>query len=60
VYADHEIVRDWITSYILGLGWAVPLNSRWSVNLTGDYRFHFYRPDEYDSWVVSAGLRYNF
>jgi hypothetical protein len=60
VYADHEKVRDWITSYILGLGWAVPLDTRWSVNLTGDYRFHFYRPDEYDSWVVSAGLRYNF
>lgn len=60
VYADKAIVRDWITSYILGLGWAVPLDAHWSVNLTGDYRFHFYRPDEYDSWVFSAGLRYNF
>ena len=58
IYEDHAKIRDWITSFNLGLGWAVPLDDRWSVNVSGDYRFHFYRPDEYDSWVLSLGLRY--
>jgi len=58
IYQDQVKIRDWITSYNLGLGWALPLDDRWSVNVTGDFRFHFYRPDEYDSWVVSVGLRY--
>ncbi len=58
IYEDHAKIRDWITSFNLGLGWAVPLDDRWSVNVSGDYRFHFYRPDEYESWVLSLGLRY--
>ncbi len=60
IYGDRERIRDWITAYVAGVGWALPLDGHWTLQLIGDYRFHFYRPDEYDSWTVTTGLRYNF
>ncbi|MBI4716936.1 MAG: hypothetical protein HY763_03965 [Planctomycetes bacterium] len=58
VYRDEHTVRDWLFSFLLGVGWGVPLNERWSVNLSLHYSFHFYRPDEYDSWNLVSVLRY--
>lgn len=59
LYQDKERVRDWITSLNFGLGWNLPINQCWSVVLTGDYRFHFYRPDEFNGWTLTTALRYN-
>jgi hypothetical protein len=59
IYQDKVLVRDWITSFNFGVGWNFPLNHCWSVVLMGDYRFHTYQPDEYNSWTVTAALRYN-
>lgn len=58
LYQDKVQVRDWITSVNFGLGWHIPVNRRWSVVLSGDYRFHFYRPDEYNGWTLTTALRY--
>ncbi len=60
LYEDEARTRDWIFSYKLGLGWHIPINDRWSLNLAGDYSFHLYRPEEYNSWNVNTGLRYRF
>lgn len=60
LYEDSKTVRDWIFSYKLGLGWRIPLGERWSASLAGDYSFHFYRPEEYNSWNLISGLRYRF
>ncbi len=59
-YHDEQKVRDWLFSIAVGLGWAFPLNDHWSINLVGDYRFQFYRPDEYNGWDIIAGIRYRF
>ena len=59
LYQDKERVRDWITSLNLGLGWNLPINRCWSIVLTGDYRFHFYRPEEFNGWTLTTALRYN-
>ncbi len=59
-YHDELKVRDWLFSCKVGLGWALPLNDRWSINLSGDYRFHFYRPGEYNSWNFTTGVRFRF
>ena len=59
-YHDELKVRDWLLSFAVGLGWALPLNDRWSINLSGDYRFHFYRPEEYNGWNFTTGIRYRF
>lgn len=58
LYKDKVVVRDWITSFNLGLGWNLPISQRWSLVLAGDYRWHFYRPDEYNSWTITTTLRY--
>ncbi len=60
LYHDEQKIRDWLFSVALGLGWAVPVNDDWSLNITGDYRFHFYRPEEYNGWSVITALRYRF
>lgn len=60
VYHDEQKVRDWLFSVAVGLGWALPLNDRWSIILSGDYRFHFYRPEEYNGWNFTSGIRYRF
>ena len=60
VYHDELKVRDWLFSCAVGLGWALPLNDRWSINLSSNYRFHFYRPEEYNGWAVTTGVRYRF
>ena len=60
VYHDEAKVRDWLFSCNIGLGWALPLNDRWSINVYGDYRFHFYRPEEYNAWNITTGIRYRF
>jgi len=59
MYQDKVQVRDWITSFNLGLGWNLPLNRGWSIVVMGDYRWHFYRPDEYNGWTLTTALRYN-
>jgi hypothetical protein len=59
LYQDKVRVQDWITSLNLGLGWNLPVNRCWSIVLTGDYRFHFYRPDEFNGWTLTTALRYN-
>ena len=60
LYDDAETIRDWIFSTKFGLGWRIPINDRWSVSLAGDYSYHCYRPDEYNSWNLVSGLRYHF
>lgn len=60
IYHDELKVRDWLFSCKVGLGWALPLNDRWSINLSGDYKFHFYRPEEYNGWNFTTGIRYRF
>lgn len=57
VYKDGVTIRDWIFSWPIGVGWAVPLNRRWSLQLVGDYRFHAYRPEEYNGWNVTVAFR---
>ena len=59
-YHDELKIRDWLFSCLLGLGWALPLDDHWSINLSGDYKFHFYRPEEYNGWNVTTAVRYRF
>lgn len=60
IYKDGETIRDWIFSVPFGIGWAMPINERWSFQTVGDYRFHFYRPEEYNGWNLTASLRRRF
>lgn len=60
LYKDSQGVRDWLFSARVGLGVAIPLDDHWSLNLIGDYAFHLYRPEEYNSWHMSTSLRYSF
>lgn len=52
--------HDWLVSNLVGLGWAIPMSDRWAFNVSTHYAFHYYRPDEYNSWVVTTALRYRF
>lgn len=58
IYKDGETIRDWIFSIPVGVGWAMPLSDRWSFQAVLDYRFHFYRPEEYNGWNLTTGLRW--
>lgn len=60
LYRDSQRVEDWLFSYLLGFGWEIPLDERWAFNLQVHYTFHFYRPEEYNSWNVTYALRYQF
>ena len=60
LYEDSERVRDWTFAAMLGAGLQVPIDTRWSIRVAGDYSFHVYRPDEYNSWRLTTGLRYAF
>lgn len=60
LYSDHEKVRDWLVSGLIGLGWEIPLDSRWALDLSGHYAFHFYRSEEFNGWATQVGLRYRF
>jgi hypothetical protein len=60
LYRDSAHIRDWVSSLRLGLGWSFPLSTSFSLQLSGDYAFNFYRPDEYNGWELIAGLRYRF
>ena len=60
IYEDEVTVRDWLFSYLLGAGWAIPINDRMSVNLSTHYSFHFYRPEEYNTWNFVSTLRFRF
>ncbi len=60
VYHDEQKIRDWLAGIIVGAGWSFPLSERWSVNLMGDYTFHFYRPEEYNGWNWITAIRYTF
>ncbi|MHC4697618.1 MAG: hypothetical protein ACYTFA_12840 [Planctomycetota bacterium] len=58
IYGDSEDIRDWLFSVLLGVGWGIPLSDDWSVNLTFDYAYHLYRPEEYNTWNLITTLRY--
>ncbi|MFQ5461583.1 MAG: hypothetical protein ACE5E5_03050 [Phycisphaerae bacterium] len=58
LYRDKEPIRDWILGFPIGAGFRLPLDAHWSFALMGDYTFHVYRPQEYNSWNVVASLRY--
>lgn len=60
VYHDSIKIRDWISAGIVGMGWSIPISDRWSIQLAGDYSFHAYRPEEYNGWRISTGLRFRF
>ena len=60
VYRDSQGVRDWLMSYSIGTGWAIPLGKRWSLQITGHYSFHLYRPEEFNGWNAITTLRYRF
>lgn len=60
VYGDHENIRDWLFSWLIGTGVGVPINERWSLNLATYYSYHLYRPEEYNTWNVVTTLRYSF
>ena len=60
IYSDHESVRDWLFSGLVGLGWEVPLHEHWALALSAHYAFHLYRPDEFNGWSTDVGLRYRF
>jgi len=60
VYHDELKIRDWLFSCNVGMGWNLPLNDHWSIILSGDYSFHFYRSDEYSGWNITTGMRYRF
>lgn len=58
IYEDEVNIRDWLFSYLLGVGWALPLSDNWSINVSSHYSFHFYRPNEYNTWNFVSALRY--
>ena len=60
IYEDEVNIRDWLFSYLLGVGWAVPLSDNWSLNVSSHYSYHFYRPNEYNTWNIVSVLRYRF
>lgn len=60
IYKDSRHVRDWLMSYSIGAGWAIPLGKRWSLHFAGDYSFHLYRPEEFNGWNAITTLRYRF
>lgn len=59
-YKDGQTIRDWIFSFPVGLGWAIPLDEKWSFQTVVDYRFHLYRPEEYNGWTLVTALRRHF
>ncbi|MCH8146741.1 MAG: hypothetical protein IH987_01945 [Planctomycetes bacterium] len=60
IYEDEVNIRDWLFSYLLGVGWALPLSDNCSINVSSHYSFHFYRPNEYNTWNFVSALRYRF
>ena len=60
IYEDEVNIRDWLFSYLLGVGWALPLSDNWSINVSSHYSYHFYRPNEYNTWNIVSALRYRF
>lgn len=60
IYSDSQRIEDWLFSYLIGFGWEVPLNERWSFSLQVHHTFHLYRPEEYNSWNLTHALRYRF
>jgi hypothetical protein len=57
IYKDGETIRDWTFAIPVGVGWALPINEKWSLQSVFDYRFHFYRPEEYNGWNLTTALR---
>ena len=53
-------MRDWVFSCLGGLGWRLPIDNHWSFSVAGDYKLHFYRPEEYNGWNIITSLRYQF
>ncbi|MCP4590477.1 MAG: hypothetical protein GY842_07025 [bacterium] len=60
IFSDSQRVEDWLFSWLVGVGWEVPVNDRWAFNLQIHYTTHFYRPDEYNSWNLTYAWRYRF
>ncbi|MFQ5591163.1 MAG: hypothetical protein ACE5HE_08380 [Phycisphaerae bacterium] len=58
IYEDSVEIRDWLFSLIIGVGWQIPLDDRWSINIALDHAFHLYRPEEYDTWNLHWAFRY--
>ncbi len=57
LYKDGETIRDWTFSVPLGIGWAMPLDEEWTLQTVLDFRYHFYRPEEYNGWNLVSALR---
>lgn len=60
LYQDSQAVEDWLFSYLIGLGWEVPIDERWSFTTSAHYTFHFYRPEEYNGYNITIAFRYRF
>lgn len=60
IYKDSQSIEDWLFSYLVGLGWEVPIDDRWSFGASIHYTFHFYRPEEYNGYNITTALRYRF
>lgn len=60
LWHDELKVRDWLTSINLGAGWSFPISQHLALTISGDYRFHAYRPDEYNGWNWTTALRIRF
>lgn len=60
LYKDSQKIRDWLFSYLLGLGWGMPINRNWTAHVSLHYSLHFYRPEEYNSWNFVTMFRRRF
>ncbi len=60
IYKDSQSIEDWLFSYLVGLGWEVPIDDRWSFGTSIHYTFHFYRPEEYNGYNITTAFRYRF
>lgn len=60
LYQDSQAIEDWLFSYLIGLGWEVPIDDRWSFTTSAHYTFHFYRPEEYNGYNITIAFRYRF
>jgi len=60
LYKDSQWIEDWLFSYLIGLGWELPIDARWSFASSVHYTFHFYRPEEYNGYNITLALRYRF
>ncbi|MCG3131052.1 MAG: hypothetical protein FLDDKLPJ_01827 [Phycisphaerae bacterium] len=60
IYKDTQSIEDWLFSYLIGLGWELPIDDRCSFAASIHYTFHFYRPEEYNGYNITTAFRYRF